>query len=561
MIIKHKSKIIKFITRQKINGKPIVAGFATGNIIYFEDTLTRKIDLIPLHKGQIKEEFKRLKHAIDKVTIDLDMLQSKVAREIDKKHAKIFDFHKVILHDIDLLQEIELSLNSDLVNVEYIVQNVFHRKENQIRNIKSNIIKEKAVDIADVSRRLINALIGNNKVQINIPKNSIIYAKRLLPSDTAVINVQNVAGIITHEGSENSHCAILARALDIPFVSQIHMKPIFIPNSSKAIIDGEQGILIINPNKKDITSYPDLIKKRFEKKRNIIAKIKNVKFILDGEPIKVSANVSSRSDIIMAEKLGADSIGLYRTEPFYMGMDQLPNEDDLFRELTDSLTIIKDKKITLRLLDLGGDKTLPFIKLVDLKDPSLGLNGIRLLLKFPELLKMQLRVFLRLSANFKIRILVPMVTLINDISEVKRYLMQEKEKLKNENIPFNNSINIGVMIETPAALLTIDKLLDLSDFISIGTNDLIQYVMAASREKRNVSAYYKAGFKLLLPSLSQIISKAHAKKKECGICGESAGNLSFIKSLLKIKLKNFSVQPSKIPDVKNKIYSTLKQLN
>ena len=524
-------------TRQRIKGKPIVEGFSIGNIRYFEDTLSRKIKVIPLHKGQIKEELRRVQHAIDRVTIDLDMLQSLVARDIDQKHAKIFDFHKIILQDIDLLKEIELGLNSNLINVEHIVLNVFNRREDQIRNIKSNIIKEKAFDIADVGRRLINALMGKNNVPLNISKNSIIFAERLLPSDTVAINIKNVAGIVTHEGSENSHCAILARALDIPFVSQIDIKSVFFSHSSKALIDGEKGIIIINPNKKEIISYPVLIQKRFTKKRNLIARIRHMDLIFNGESIKVSANVSSQADVTMAKKMDADSIGLYRTEPFYMRMDKLPSEDDLFSELTDSLTSIKDKEITLRLLDIGGDKTLPFIKLVDLKDPTLGLTGIRLLRKYPELLKMQLRVFLRLSANFKIRILVPMVTLPKDISEVARYLIQEKEKLKSENIPFSKSITLGAMIETPAALLTIDKLLELCDFISIGTNDLIQFVMAASREKRNVSDYYNAGFNLLLPSFTQIIAKAHASNKECDICGESAGNLLLIKSLLKSNLK------------------------
>jgi phosphotransferase system enzyme I (PtsI) len=209
-------------------------------------------------------------------------------------------------------------------------------------------------------------------------------------------------------------------------------------------------------------------------------------------------------------------------------------------------------------LDLGGDKTLPFLDLVEIKDPALGLNGIRLLLKYPRLLKMQLRIFLRLSAKFNVRVLVPMVSLPKDMTEVGRYLSQEKEKLRREGIHFNQNLPLGAMIETPAALMTIDELLEFSDFISFGTNDLVQYVMAAGREKLAVADYYEAGNHLILNALKPIIRKAEERGKECSLCGELAGNLKFTQDLLGIGLRNFSVQPALIPSVKSKIHRLLK---
>ena len=277
-----------------------------------------------------------------------------------------------------------------------------------------------------------------------------------------------------------------------------------------------------------------------------------------GSIIKVNANVSSFNDIKMAKMYGADGIGLYRTEPLYMDSPNLLTEENLYTLLNQALAPAYNQDIILRLLDIGGDKILPFLDVVEIKDPALGLNGIRLLLKYPHLLEMQLRVFLRLSAKFNVKILVPMVTLPRDMVEVRRYFLQEKEKLRQESIPFNEILPIGAMIETPVAVMIIDELLESCDFINIGTNDLVQYVMAAGREKIEVSEYYEEGNHIILNVLKDVIRKAQERGKECGVCGELAGNLNFTKMLLDIGLRNFSVQPALIPYVKNKIFHLLK---
>jgi phosphotransferase system enzyme I (PtsI) len=543
-----------------IKGEPIVAGFAIGRVFYYQDVITRELELLSINENQVEGEVQRLKNALNKAHLDLANLKSQVTSDIDAKHAEIFSVHQLILKDIDLIKEIEKEIENKLLNVEQVVQNVFQRQEQKLRGAKNNIFQERANDVVDVGRRLLKALMGVNKSNLStLPDNAVIFAQRLLPSDTALLNVKNAKAIVTVEGAQNSHAAILARALDIPFVAKINIPNGHLLSEKQIIVDGEQGEVIINPTPAELKSYPQLITERLNTKKKIFQEIKDVTLKKDDELIRVYANVSSQSEFKMARMFKADGIGLYRTEPFYMGRSDLPNEDELFAKLTKTLNDVSAQNVFLRLLDISGDKTLPFLNFIDLKDPSLGLNGIRFLLKYPRLLELQLRVFLRLSAKFNINVVVPMVTLASDMKAVCQYLSQEKEKLTKDDLPFNSKIPVGAMIETPAALMSIDELLEYCDFLSFGTNDLVQYVMAAGREKIDVADYYEAGNQLILPALKIAIQKAKERGKECCLCGELAGNLKFTEDLLNIGIRNFSVQPALIPSVKNKIHNLLKK--
>lgn len=538
-----------------IHGEPIVGGFAVGRVFYYQDILTREIEKKKLTEGQVAGEIKRLQIAIDKVYSDLVKLKSKVTNEIDAEHAEIFGAHQLILKDVELSKDIKKGLKHQKLNVEQIVQDVFGKWEKKIRGEDVSGVQERANDVIDVGRRLLRALIGSTDKHsaLNRFKDSVIFAKRLLPSDTASFNVKNVKAIVTVEGTQNSHSAILAKALNIPFVSKINIPIESISKGTMVIVDGDKGLIILNPAKAELESYPILIQKRLSLRLKVIKRIENIPLKNKGNLIKVSANVSSLSDIKMAIDGGADGIGLYRTEPLYMDSQNFPAEEKLYEQLDTALNCLHDQEINLRLLDIGGDKTLPFLDIVEIENAALGLNGIRLLLKYPSLLEMQLRVFLRLSAKFNVKVSVPMVTLPKDMIETRRYFLQEKEKLRKEKIPFNEGLFLGAMIETPAALMFIDQLLEYSDFLSIGTNDLVQYIMAAGREKIEVSEYYKAGNNLVVNAIKDVIRKAEEAGKECSVCGELAGNLKFTKLFLDIGLRNFSVSATLIPYVKYKI--------
>ena len=556
------NRMIPISNRLVIRGESVVWGFAVGRVFYYQDILTREIEKRDLNEGQVEGEIIRLQKAIGQVHSDLDSLKSKVTYEIDAEHAEIFSAHQLILKDIELFKDIEKGLKYQLLNVEHIVQEVFGRWGKKIKKteIKSNAIQERGNDVVDVGRRLLRALIGDVNINsaLNLSADSVIFAQRLLPSDTASLNIKNVQAIVTVEGTQNSHSAILARALDIPFVSKINVPVASLPHGTQVIVDGEKGIIIVNPTPAELKIYPKLIRKRLSKRLKVVQRIKGSPLKFEGKLIKVNANVSSLSDIKMARECGADGIGLYRTEPFYLDSLNFPTEERLYIQLAKALNYAHDQEVNLRLLDIGGDKTLPFLDIVEIKDPALGLNGIRLLLKNPRLLELQLRVFLRLSAKFNVKVSVPMVSLPRDMIEVRRYFLQEKEKLRKEGIPFNDGLLLGAMIETPAALMAIDELLDYSDFLNIGTNDLVQYVMAAGREKVEVSDYYEAGNHLVLSVLKDVIRKAEERGKESSLCGEIAGNLKFTKLLLDIGLNNFSVQPTLIPYVKYKMMRLLK---
>lgn len=531
-----------------------------GRVFYYQDILTREIEKRELNEGQVEGEIKRLQKAIDQVHSDLDRLKSKVTYEIDAEHAEIFSAHQLILRDIELFKDIEKNLKYQLLNVEQIVQEVFGRWGKKIRDARDDAIQERENDVTDVGRRLLRALVGgiNEKSASNLSADSVIFAQRLLPSDTASLNIKNVKAIVTVEGTQNSHSAILARALDIPFVSKIDVPVASLPHGTQVIVDGEKGIIIVNPTLTELNSYPKLIRQRLNSRLKIVQRLKDIPLEINGKLIKVNANVSSFNDIKMARECGADGIGLYRTEPLYMDSLNFPAEETLYAQLAKALQHVPQQEVNLRLLDIGGDKTLPFLDIVEIKDPALGLNGIRLLLKYPRLLEMQLRVFLKLSAKFNVQISVPMVSLPSDMMEVRRYFLQEKEKLRKEGTPFNESLFLGAMIETPAALMAIDEILKFSDFLNIGTNDLVQYVMAAGREKIEVSSYYEAGNHLVLSALQDVIRKAEGRGKACSICGELAGNLKFTRLLLGIGLRNFSVQAALVPYVKYKIIRLLK---
>lgn len=539
-------------------GEAVVGGFAIGAAFYFEDVLTRELAFRILSKSQARRELRRLQKAMRKAQSDLAKLKSKIARDIDAQHAEIFHVHRLILQDVDLFKEMEKELKKRLINAEQIVQSVFRRREMKLRRVKDKTIRQRADDIADVGRRLLEALleVKGNKFS-DLPVDSVVFAQRLLPSDTASLTMENAKAIVTVEGSHNSHSAILASAMDIPFVAKVDRPITVIPANSKVIVDGENGKVIVNPSSAELDAYPKLIQKRMQKKLNIVRRIRDETLELKGKPIKVSANVSSLREVQRAADFYADGIGLYRTEPIYMGKQNLPVEEDLYAHLKKSLAPLRGREVTFRLLDVGGDKTLPFIDIVELKDAALGLNGIRLLFRYPALLRMQLRVFLRLSTELDVRVLVPMVSLPRDMTEVRRYLSEEKRKLRKEKIPFNDSLPIGAMIETPAAVFSIDEILKLSDFVGLGTNDLVQYVMAAGREKPDVADYYEAGNYLILDALKSVLDKAESKGKECTLCGELGGNLKFTENLLDLGLRDFSVQPALIPSVKNRIYRIL----
>jgi phosphotransferase system enzyme I (PtsI) len=537
--------------RFEIKGLVISPGIAIGKAFVYEDILTRLVDYRELDKEGVVEELKRIKKAIKDVEKDIIKMRDRVTDVLDKKYGDIFDVHRLLLRDPQILIDLETELISEKINAEHIVRNVLERIANRFKTTENIIIRERADDIVDLERRLLHSLSGIGKNVLSaIPPNSIIVASRLLPSDTINLKQINVKAIVTEKGSRTSHSGLLAKSFNIPCITGMDCPKERIKAGSDIIVDSDTGKIIVNPSPNEIHKYRKIINKNRIEQIFIYDKVKNLRLIKNHKKINILANVNSRNDIKKAVEFNCDGIGLYRIEQIYIRRTLPPSEDELFNELNESFKGFS-KGITVRLLDIGGDKTLPYMTKTSELNSFLGLRGIRVLLKNPKILETQLKVFLRLGQRYKVKVLIPMVSMPEEIIKVKEVLRRIIEQFRNKGLEYN--MKLGSMIETPSAVIKIKEILKESDFVSIGSNDLIQYTMASGREDVSVADYYEAGSEVIMESIKTIIKEAKKAKKECFLCGELASDTKYLKALLKIGLENFGVAAARIPQLKNSI--------
>ncbi|MDP8258489.1 MAG: phosphoenolpyruvate--protein phosphotransferase [Candidatus Aadella gelida] len=533
--------------REILQGMTISPGRGKGKVLIYKDILSRNLYSDTIKKEEVDEELKRIKEVKEKIIKDLDKTQDVVKKDMNKAHADIFQAHKMILQDKIIMKDLESIIRREMINAEQAVKRVFSEWVNKFKYSDNKSLQSKAFDILDVEKRLIRALLGyEHNMLDNLPKNTIVVAKRLLPSDTVRIDEKNISGLVLEEGNGHSHSAIIAKAMGLPAITRI--KDIFskINDGDELLLLGAENKVIKNPDKKDKQKYLSVTIK--EKKYKVSKKPVIMK---NGDTVKVYANVATETEVEKSVKNGCDGIGLFRIERIYMGLDKLPDESFLVKELDLILDHAKDKEITVRLLDIGSDKNLPYIDIDDYMDPSLGVRGVRTLLKFENLLEVQLRTLILLSKKYMLRILVPMVTVPEEIGEIKKFLRKNLNEInKKEEGGFNN-IPVGAMIETPAAVMGIKELAKKSDFLSIGTNDLIQYTMAAGRENNELSDYFDKGPSVLMDSLAEVVKTSKGLGIECGICGEIAGEEQWIKPLVDIGIREFSVSPGSINFLKS----------
>ncbi|MFC1590265.1 phosphoenolpyruvate--protein phosphotransferase [Candidatus Omnitrophota bacterium] len=554
-----KEKADNEITKKKkrrtvIKGLSISSGFAIGKAFVYKDILIRDMALYGIEERNIRNEFQRIEKAIVHASKDLQKMKDIVTSDLDKQHADIFLSHKEMLKDKQLLSDLRIELERELINAENVVKNVFTDWAKKFKVSESDVIKSKADDMDDLSRRLMRILLGYEMSILEmLPPDSIVVAKILLPSDTVYIKTKNVKGIVVKKGSSNSHSAILARAFGVPAISNIDKSIDVINNKDEIILDGEKGIAIVRPSKNDKDKYKTKIRLAARKDIRAIARAKKVSKTLSGESIKVCANASSKEEFRAAVKNGCDGIGMFRIERIYLASKSLPDENYLIECFDNILTEARKKEITVRLLDIGGDKRLPYLALDDELNPALGLRGVRVLLKHKNVLKTQVRVIIKLSKKYKLRILIPMITFPREVKEIRNIIKNCAVELGKEYASSIDNIKIGTMIETPAAVANIEEIAKLSDFISIGTNDLAQYLMAVGRESAYASEYYEEGQDILLSSIKNVAEVTNKLKAECSICGEIAGDVRWTNKLLSIGIRQLSVTPSLIPILKEKI--------
>lgn len=522
-------------------------GLAAGTAYLYEDVFDRDREAAsPVAKGGQKE-LDRLKSALQRVREDLLKSAKQIEKEAQGDACEIFVAHEMILSDPGLEKELETMLESESMQAESVVQSVFRKREERFLKLSNPTFRHRADDVADIARRVLRELAGiRSHVLEKLPAGSVLVTRNLYASEMVYLTHRRPEAIAMETGAPGSHMALLAQAIGIPAVTQLHGLVSSVTKGDLILVDGLRGTVVVNPDERADKSF----RKGQEEFRCRITgarqRCKEPAVTTGGLEIPVMANVNLQGDAERASDNGADGIGLYRVEGLYLERKDFPDEHELAAEIGRKITPLADKPICLRLLDIGGDKQLPYLDLPKEMNPFLGTRGIRLLFDRPELLRTQLRAFLQLSRERDIRILVPMITMADEMKEVRELAEIEAASLGIGTLPM-----IGAMIETPAAALCVPEIVEHADFLSIGTNDLTQYVMAADRDSPPVSRYFQDDHPAVL-RLIRIIA-AEAGGKLVAVCGKLAGKEEAVPLLIDAGVRLLSVSAPLIPIIKDAV--------
>ncbi|EOC99652.1 phosphoenolpyruvate--protein phosphotransferase [Caldisalinibacter kiritimatiensis] len=519
-------------------------GIAIGKV------LVKKDPEIKIEKKSIENvdaEIKRLEEARKVSKEQINKLYEHTLKNIGEKEAKIFEAHSMILDDPEFFGQVEQKIKSEEVNAEFALNEVTNNFVQIFESMDNEYMKERAADIKDVSSRVIKQLLGIETTDLSrLEEEVIIIAEDLTPSDTAQMDKEKVLGFVTEIGGKTAHSAIMARTLEIPAVVGVEGITTSVKNGDILIFDGEEGNVIVNPEEKVIEEYKNK-KEEYEKFRERLAELKGAKSeTKDGFEVELVANIGTPKDVDGVIRNDGEGVGLYRTEFLYMDRDDLPTEDEQFEAYKEVAERLEGKPVVIRTLDIGGDKDLPYLELPEEMNPFLGYRAIRLCLDRTDIFKTQLRALLRASAYGNIKIMFPMISSIEELRQAKAILEEVKEELRSENVKFNEEIEVGMMIEIPAAAIMSDVFAKEVDFFSIGTNDLLQYTTAVDRGNRQISYLYNQFHPALLRLVKQVIDNGHKAGIWVGMCGEVAGDPKLIPILIGMGLDEFSMSPISI---------------
>ncbi|MEI6279269.1 MAG: phosphoenolpyruvate--protein phosphotransferase [Verrucomicrobiae bacterium] len=531
----------------RIAGRVTSPGLVIGPAFVYHD---RPDELSPprtIKRHQIEEELSDIERAVKIVRGDLKISAQRIEAQTGPKLAAIFDAHEEMLQDPSLRREIRDEVEGTLIDASQALARVFLRWEEKFRATGEGILQERADDLVDLQGRLLREIAGVKTTALEkMPPGRVLVARRLFPSDTVALPRRAVLGIILEFGGPGSHAALLARALGIPTVAQIPNATERIADAQEVVVDAIGGEVILSPDAATRLQYEESIRMAdtatLQSRRLSLEPVRTS----DGQEVTVMANVGCGEDVVAAAENGADGVGLYRIEQFYLARKTPPSVAELLAELKKVLLPLRGKRITVRLLDLGADKPVPFVQFPSEDDPFLGRRGVRLLLKYPDLLDSQLKALLEIAREQNVHILVPMVTLAEDVAQVRRRLREIADEAGIEKIP-----PLGAMIETPAAALCVGEIIQHADFLSIGTNDLTQFTMAAGRENPLVNDYYLENHPAVLRLVRIVLEEAG--EIPVTVCGELAADLNSIPILLKLGLRNLSVAPPLVPAAKQAV--------
>ena len=499
-------------------------------------------------------EIKKFRNALEASKIELTKIRNNAEKSLGADKAAIFDAHLLVLDDPELIQPIEDKIENEKVNAPEALNEVTTQFITIFESMDNEYMRERAADIRDVSKRVLAHLLGVDLPNPSmIDESVVIIGNDLTPSDTAQLNKEFVQGFVTNIGGRTSHSAIMSRSLEIAAVVGTKSITHEVKQGDMVIVDGITGDVIIDPTEDELIAYQNKRERFFEDKKEL-QKLRDAETVtVDGEHAELAANIGTPDDLYGVMENGAEGIGLYRTEFLYMGRDQMPTEDEQFEAYKKVLETMKDKRVVVRTLDIGGDKELPYLNLPNEMNPFLGYRAIRLCLDQQDIFRTQLRALLRASAYGKLNIMFPMVATIKEFRDAKAILLEEKDKLTSEGQEVADDIEVGIMVEIPSTAALADIFAKEVDFFSIGTNDLIQYTMAADRMSERVSYLYQPYNPAILRLVKQVIEASHKEGKWTGMCGEMAGDETAIPLLLGLGLDEFSMSATSILKARRQI--------
>ncbi|HCX9253168.1 TPA: phosphoenolpyruvate--protein phosphotransferase [Staphylococcus aureus] len=502
----------------------------------------------------VEGEVAKFNSAIEASKVELTKIRNNAEVQLGADKAAIFDAHLLVLDDPELIQPIQDKIKNENANAATALTDVTTQFVTIFESMDNEYMKERAADIRDVSKRVLSHILGVELPNPSmIDESVVIVGNDLTPSDTAQLNKEFVQGFATNIGGRTSHSAIMSRSLEIPAIVGTKSITQEVKQGDMIIVDGLNGDVIVNPTEDELIAYQDKRERYFAGKKEL-QKLRDADTVtVDGVHAELAANIGTPNDLPGVIENGAQGIGLYRTEFLYMGRDQMPTEEEQFEAYKEVLEAMDGKRVVVRTLDIGGDKELSYLNLPEEMNPFLGYRAIRLCLAQQDIFRPQLRALLRASVYGKLNIMFPMVATINEFREAKAILLEEKENLKNEGHDISDDIELGIMVEIPATAALADVFAKEVDFFSIGTNDLIQYTLAADRMSERVSYLYQPYNPSILRLVKQVIEASHKEGKWTGMCGEMAGDETAIPLLLGLGLDEFSMSATSILKARRQI--------